>query len=246
MLQSSKHIYILFFCLCSFTIAKGQSYFDAIKQADKEFNAGHYKDAIDFYFAAAAIMPENKGEVKEKVKMVYDKIDALRKIAVDALAEAKKQTALAIKAQKDAEEQKEIAQKALKQNIEFQEKAVGKKYKGGIIFYSDSARKHGLIAAEMDFDSTYTWDEAKNICANYSVTADGITYDDWFLPSKDTLSLLNQSKSTIGGFKNENYWTSSEDKTNVGFFWVLNFGNGYQDNIFGRPLSFRVRAVRVF
>src|SRR5258705_5171504 len=183
----------LMFIFCSILVksySQVSSYHEAMAEGKKEFERGAYKKAVDFYFAAAAFMPENKGEVKVKVNEAFDAIDALRKKAEDALTEAKKQTTLALEAKKEAEKQKEIAEQALKRIIEFQEKAVGKKYKGGIIFYSDSARKHGLIAAEKDFDSTYTWDEAKNVCASYSVTVDEIKYDDWVLPSKDTLALL--------------------------------------------------------
>lgn len=236
----------IFFALTVNVHSQVNNYYDAMKEGNKAFDKGEYKKAINFYFAAAAFMPENKGEVKEKVNKAFDAIEALRKKAEDALAEAKKQTHLALEAKKEAEKQKDIAQKALQQNVEFQEKAVGKKYKGGIIFYSDSKREHGLIAAEKDLDSTYTWVDAKKVCDNYSVIVDGVTYDDWHLSSKDELSLLSQNKSLVGGFRSEAYWSSSEDSTNKEFAWVQNFGMGYQDNIFGKSWLFRVRAVRSF
>lgn len=63
-------------------------------------------------------------------------------------------------------------------------------------------------------------DYAALICSNYSVVANGITYSDWFLPSKDEMAKLYQNKSLIGGLyydsvntanKSNWYWTSSGD-----------------------------------
>ena len=241
-----KKLLLLLFCYSVLINSHGQSiadYHQAIAEGDKEFKKGEYKSAINFYFAAAAYMPENKGEIKGKVNKAFDAINALRKKAEDALAESKKQTALALEAKKEAEKQKEIARQALERNLEFLKKDVGKKYQGGIIFYADSAREHGLIAAENDLDSNYSWDEAKKACQDYSVIVDGVTYDDWFLPSKDTLALLYLNKDKVGNFK-DFYYCSSSKCFNINA-WYQNFGDGVQGFIsMGATLG--IRAVRAF
>ncbi len=73
-----------------FISAKAQNFAEAIKKGDDAFKSQQYKKAIDFYFAAAAYLPDNKGEVKDKVNMVFEAIEDLRKKAEGALAETKK------------------------------------------------------------------------------------------------------------------------------------------------------------
>jgi len=53
---------------------------------------------------------------------------------------------------------------------------------------------------------------AAKLCADYSVTVDGVTYDDWYLPSIAELELLQLQKDVVGGFNKEDdtYWSSSE------------------------------------
>jgi len=87
---------------------------------------------------------------------------------------------------------------------------------------------------------------AATVCNEYSVTVDGVTYGDWYLPSKHELDLLYIERDTVGGFTNNNYWSSTED----GRFgaWVQSFLNGTQDSY---PKDFTdtsisVRAVRAF
>ena len=150
-----------------------------------------------------------------------------------------------------AENQKNIVQKELKRNIEFLNKGVGKKYLGGIVFYSDVNRDHGLIAAEKDLDSMYTWEEAKIACKNYSVIDNGVLYNDWVLPSKDTLNLMYVNigngaaapNKNVGGFSGDYYWSSSEG--DGGYAWLQSFYVGYQAS-FSKGDSFHVRPVRAF
>ena len=86
---------------------------------------------------------------------------------------------------------------------------------------------------------------AAKVCADYSVTVAGITYGDWYLPSKYELNLLYLQQAQVGVSANY-YWSSSE--VDNGFAWVQSFFNGVQTssgkyNIFFQPY---VRAIRSF
>ena len=84
---------------------------------------------------------------------------------------------------------------------------------------------------------------AATVCNEYSVTVAGVTYADWYLPSKYELSLLYQQKTVVGGFADGDYWSSSEGSSN--YAWGQYFANGtqyYDDK--GNALA--VRAVRAF
>ena len=68
-------------------------------------------------------------------------------------------------------------------------------------------------------------------------------YSDWYLPSRDELSMLYSNKAFIGGFAADYYWSSSENYSNSA--WDQNFSNGFQNNDI-KLNSFYVRAVRAF
>ncbi len=86
---------------------------------------------------------------------------------------------------------------------------------------------------------------AAKLCEEYSVTVNGVLYDDWYLPSKHELNLLYQQKNTIGVFADTSYWSSTEvDTVSV---WYQNFGNGNQGYYWHiRDAPLRVRAIRAF
>ena len=84
---------------------------------------------------------------------------------------------------------------------------------------------------------------AATVCNEYSVTVAGVTYGDWYLPSKDELNLLFINRVAVGGFASEYYWSSSEfDGVNA---WYQDFVNGGQVGN-GKGGAARVRAVRAF
>jgi hypothetical protein len=62
-------------------------------------------------------------------------------------------------------------------------------------------------------NDTGTTDKAADLCAEYSLVNEGVTYDDWFLPSKDELELLyeNLYLAGIDNLSNCLYWSSSEE-----------------------------------
>jgi hypothetical protein len=84
---------------------------------------------------------------------------------------------------------------------------------------------------------------AAKICADYSVTVGGVTYGDWYLPSKLELSLLYSQKSVIGEITNSFYWSSTEFSSVSA--WCQNFLNGIQSNL-NKSNPYSVRAIRSF
>ena len=79
--------------------------------------------------------------------------------------------------------------------------------------------------------SGYTGRAAK-VCNDYSIqTENGVTYDDWFLPSKDALNQMDVNKTQLEAspgfvaFSNY-YWSSTEYDSSV--TWVQVFSNGSQ------------------
>lgn len=76
-------------------------------------------------------------------------------------------------------------------------------------------------------------DYAAKLCADLVVTKDGVTYDDWFLPSKDELDLMYENLWRKGSFADSHrYWSSSE----------LNDSTAYQRTfIRGESMPFEIR-----
>ena len=84
---------------------------------------------------------------------------------------------------------------------------------------------------------------AARICNEYSVTVGGVTYGDWYLPSKFELNLLYLQKTVVGGFAGNYYWGSTEYNTTNA--WLQLFTIGYQAGI-PKDYPYYVRAIRSF
>lgn len=95
-----------------------------------------------------------------------------------------------------------------------------------------------IVATQMADNQTGNF--AAKVCADYSVTVDGVTYGDWYLPSKYELSLLG----TVGGFANNYYWSSTESSSSEA--WVQQMFNGGVGSQGKFVNNYRVRAVRAF
>jgi len=66
----------------------------------------------------------------------------------------------------------------------------------------------------------------------------------WFLPSIDELNQLYGQKDVVGGFADDDYWSSSQ-RVDADFAWNQNFDNGVQSNA-GKIFTLGVRPVRAF
>ena len=92
--------------------------------------------------------------------------------------------------------------------------------------------------------------KAADVCSDYSVTRDGKTFDDWFLPSKDELHLmyLNLASQNVGGFdlngSTGRYWSSTEYSSYNACLEY--FSSGSQQNNAKHGTDCHVRPVRAF
>jgi len=92
---------------------------------------------------------------------------------------------------------------------------------------------------------------AATVCNEYSTTVGGVTYGDWYLPSKYELNLMWENigqgnalgLGNVGGFANFAYWSSTENANNDA--WRQDFGNGVQGNYLKSDAIY-VRAIRAF
>lgn len=105
----------------------------------------------------------------------------------------------------------------------------------GVVIGTGFANTNSIISAQSETTTSY----AAGLARAYK----GGGYDDWFLPSKDELNKLYINKVIIGGFVNNNYWSSSEK--DFEFAYKLNFTNGDQ-NANTKVNTFYVRAIRAF
>ena len=86
---------------------------------------------------------------------------------------------------------------------------------------------------------------AARVCSDYSLVNIGVTFDDWFLPSRDEMALMldNLTFSGTGGLAAATYWTSSQLSTMD--TWTLEVANWRV--FYGLTSSaFKVRAARRF
>ena len=148
---------------------------------------------------------------------------------------------------------------------------IGEHYGGGIVFYVYDNGQHGFIADINDVNggggvvwdrnetfagatitainggqrnttliiSSKVWDGAAKFCAG--VRTGG--YGDWYLPSIEELRLLFLQKNVVGGFANENYWSSTEELATDAYF--MNFYTG-ESGVGTKKSYINVRAIRSF
>jgi hypothetical protein len=105
-----------------------------------------------------------------------------------------------------------------------------------------------IIASQGGTAGSYTY--AAGICADYTVDDGGVTYDDWFLPSKDELNEMHENigqgntsgSGNVGGFSDSFYWSSTE--FDIGGA-LRHYFSGNQ-SLTSKSSTSIVRAVRAF
>jgi hypothetical protein len=148
---------------------------------------------------------------------------------------------------------------------------IGQSYGGGIIFYLDSTKQHGLIAATTDqstgiswYNGSYIVTGAKGIAigtgaanttkiinkqgkGSYAAKVcrkyNGGGFTDWYLPSKAELNQLFLHRDKVGGLEATNYWSSTESDVNNANDEEFGGGFKFADD---KSFTIHVRAVRSF
>jgi hypothetical protein len=155
----------------------------------------------------------------------------------------------------------------------FQTIAVGQTYNGGIIFYVDNTGQHGLISATQDLGIGSPWGcegtpnngtslvvgtglfnteaivvgcSATNTAGYLCYNLDYNGYTDWFLPSRDELTLMysNLHQAGLGSFSLATYWSSTEANSTTA--WIKSFVTGSNSSNFKNTTTYRVRPIRAF
>lgn len=149
---------------------------------------------------------------------------------------------------------------------------IGETFKGGKVFFIDNTGEHGLVVAATDQGTGSEWGCIGTTISGADGTAVGtgnqntidITkgcteagtaakvcsdlvlegFSDWYLPSKEELSLLFAKKDVIGGFKLDTYWSSSEVNGNSA--WLQSFETGVIFSTTPKDYGTNVRAIRAF
>jgi hypothetical protein len=99
--------------------------------------------------------------------------------------------------------------------------------------------QHGLIAAKQNLSGNFNWGDASEACGRLEENG----YNDWRLPNKDELNKLYLSRSLIGGFSDQRYWSSTEYDQNSAL--SQQFLDGFQ-KLIPKVDSLYVRPVRIF
>ena len=89
---------------------------------------------------------------------------------------------------------------------------------------------------------------AAQVAEDYSVTDNGVTYNDWFLPSLEELTEMYSQKNSIEAAAGvtpfgTDYWSSSEHNSSKAKSVDMSSGNDSNTN---KSSQYRVRAIRTF
>lgn len=147
---------------------------------------------------------------------------------------------------------------------------IGDFYQGGVIVYLDG-EGGGIVAAQEDQSIGTSWGcEGTNIAGTSLIVGAGLNnteaiivgcptvgiaaeicynldlngYQDWYLPSKEEMELVYESKDQVGGFGTGTYWVSTQATSNTA--WIISITTGNASSNFKSTGTYRVRAVRSF
>lgn len=155
--------------------------------------------------------------------------------------------------------------------------SIGESYGGGIIFYIDETGEHGLVVADSDQSSGANWgctgtdistsadlgsgmQNTLNILAGCSTAGIAVRicdeldlngFQDWYLPSIDELSLVDQNLYETGllSFPQETYyWSSTQYNANLASYlsFEWDYTGGMIKSTWDGSAYRQVRAIRSF
>jgi serine/threonine protein kinase len=115
---------------------------------------------------------------------------------------------------------------------------IGQKHQGGIIFYIDNLGKHGKICSIQSLGE-FDWKEAKYVCESLSLNE----YSDWYLPSRDDLSILCSNKKLVPNMQRLSIWSSTVNVLDENYVWGDDFNYCSQEiwHISNNASTFAVR-----
>ena len=100
--------------------------------------------------------------------------------------------------------------------------------------YAGKTNSTKILAKENEARNSYAYSHKTpvELCEELTSQMDGLTYDDWFLPSVNELIELFKVKASVAeaGFSipANNYWTSSEYDYSGGWLWAMYYVNFYE------------------
>ncbi|MDR2027470.1 MAG: carboxypeptidase regulatory-like domain-containing protein [Prevotellaceae bacterium] len=100
----------------------------------------------------------------------------------------------------------------------------------------------GIMVQKQDIaEPVIVWESANTLCENSTVGG----YTDWRLPTIDELTIIYGERNSIGGFKNNWYWSATYLGLYYGTaaYYYINFSNGSRDAPSYRTMNY-ARAVR--
>jgi hypothetical protein len=99
----------------------------------------------------------------------------------------------------------------------------------------------GRLNTEKIIDNQGVGNYAAKLCDEYSVTINGITYDDWHLPSYQELKKLFQNVDKVKGISRKSYWSSSEISDALA--WAMRIPS---DDWISTPIKSQKYSIRAF
>jgi len=121
---------------------------------------------------------------------------------------------------------------------------IGEKFGGGIVFDVSPDGLHGLIAETQDQCRNCSVTNAVKIISDpTNHSAAGKSFNDWRLPKIEELNLLYLQKSVVGGFEDQDYFSSSKGTHILPARWNFKYG---KITLKSMPTGGDIRSIKSF